>query len=150
MDIKNIETHFRYMQLALQEAEYAFSKNEIPIGAVIVAQGRVIAKAHNLTETLKDATAHAEMLALTAAMQQMGNKYLPTATLYVTLEPCHMCAGALFWSQIGQVVYAARDPKKGACRAEYLHPKTQVIEGILADEGLALVRKFLRQKRSPY
>ena len=139
----------RYMKLALQEARAAFDEGEIPVGAIIVCRDRVIARTHNLTETLHDVTAHAEMQAITAAAEVMGGKYLTDCTLYVTLEPCVMCAGALGWSQISRIVYGAADPRRGFSRIapDALHPKTQVVSGILADEALALVKEFFAKKR---
>ena len=137
------------MRKALLEAEAAFSEGEVPIGAVVVCQGRVIARAHNLTETLHDVTAHAEMQAITQAANELGGKYLSDCTLYVTVEPCTMCAGALGWSQIPRVVYGCRDEKRGysdyAPRA--LHPKCMVTGGILEEECRQLMRRFFQQKR---
>ena len=139
----------RYMKLALQEARAAFDEGEIPVGAIVVCRDRVIARTHNLTETLHDVTAHAEMQAITAAAEVMGGKYLTDCTLYVTLEPCVMCAGALGWSQISRIVYGAADPRRGFSRIapDALHPKTQVVSGILADEALALVKEFFAKRR---
>lgn len=149
----------RYMRMALDEARQAFEKGEIPIGAVVVTRGRVIGRGHNLTETLTDVTAHAEMLALTAASNTTGGKYLPDCTLYVTVEPCTMCAGALGWSQIGRVVYGASDAKRGyfggvmqrpdARRdgSNALHPKTIVEGGILAEECRELMVEFFKRLR---
>jgi tRNA(adenine34) deaminase len=136
------------MKAALIQARIAFEKQEIPVGAVMVMDGQIIARAYNSTELLKDPTAHAEILAITAATNYLANKYLRDATLYVTLEPCLMCTGALFWSQIGTVVYGASDIKhvKHKIR-EYLHPKTQLVSHILAQESLALLQDFFRQKR---
>jgi tRNA(adenine34) deaminase len=138
-----------YMRKALQEAETAFSKGEIPIGAVVVCAGRIIARSHNLTELLNDVTAHAEMQAITAASNLLGGKYLNDCTIYVTVEPCVMCAGALAWAQAGKVVYGASDDKKGyqkfAPRA--LHPKTEVTGGVLEKECSRLMTDFFRQKR---
>ncbi|WP_010520616.1 nucleoside deaminase [Aquimarina agarivorans] len=138
-----------YMKKALQEAEEAFDKDEIPVGAVIVIKDRIIARAHNLTELLNDVTAHAEMQAITAAANFLGGKYLRDCTLYVTLEPCQMCAGALYWSQISRVVYGASDPKRG-CKAmgTQLHPKTTLIGGVLADDCEQLLKLFFMQKRN--
>ena len=139
----------QYMQKALQEAEAAFREGEVPIGAVVVCQDRIIARAHNLTETLHDVTAHAEMQAITAAANELGGKYLADCTLYVTVEPCTMCAGALGWSQIPRVVYGCRDEKRGysdyAPRA--LHPKCTVTGGILEEECRQLMQQFFQQKR---
>ncbi len=138
-----------YMRMALAEAEKAASRDEVPVGAVVVAGGIVIARAHNLTETLNDPTAHAEMQAITAAASYLGGKYLTGCTLYVTVEPCVMCAGALAWSQISAVVYGAPDQKKGytTTGADILHPKTEVRSGILSEECSALMKKFFRKKR---
>ena len=141
----------QFMRRALVEAEAARDEGEIPVGAVVVAGDRIIARAHNLTETLGDVTAHAEMQAITSAANQLGGKYLADCTLYVTVEPCIMCAGALGWSQIGRIVYGASDEKKGyhtyiADRSP-LHPKTQITPGVLADECAALMRDFFRKKR---
>lgn len=138
-----------FMKLALQEAKLAYDKGEIPVGALIVSNETIIAKAHNLTEQLGDFTAHAEMLAYTSASEFLGNKYLNDCTLYVTLEPCSMCGGASAWAQIGKIVYGASDPKKGFSKfsPEILHPKTQVISGILEDEALGLIKDFFSKKR---
>ena len=138
------------MQQALQEAHRALDEDEIPIGAVVVSsQGDIIGRGHNLTETLHDVTAHAEMQALTAASEYMGGKYLTDCTLYVTVEPCIMCAGALGWSQIGRVVFGAADEKRGYQRfaPEALHPKTQVTAGILEEECRRLMVEFFRSRR---
>ena len=123
-----------YMKKALQEAQKAFDRGEVPVGAVVVCRDRIIARSHNLTETLNDVTAHAEMQAITAAAEHLGGKYLTDCTLYVTVEPCPMCAGALAWSQIGGVVYGASDPKRGFSQftPSLMHPKTEVVSGILA------------------
>ena len=138
-----------YMRKALVEAEAAFREGEVPIGAVVVCQDRIIARAHNLTETLNDVTAHAEMQAITAAANELGGKYLTDCTLYVTVEPCTMCAGALGWSQIPRVVYGCRDEKRGY--SEYapraMHPKCTVTGGILEEECRQLMRDFFQQKR---
>lgn len=138
-----------YMRQALNEARQAFDKNEVPIGAVIACQGRIIARAHNLTETLNDVTVHAEMQAITAAENVLGGKYLTDCTLYVTLEPCPMCAGGLLWSQIPKIVYGATDEKKGYSlfSPQILHPKTTVISGVLAEECASLMKEFFKQKR---
>ena len=136
------------MKKALQEAEIAFEKDEVPIGAVIVVDNRIIARAHNLTETLNDVTAHAEMQAITAAANFIGGKYLTDCTLYVTVEPCQMCAGALYWSQISRIVYGARDEKRGCINLKTtLHPKTKMTGGIMAEEATDLIKKFFIQKR---
>lgn len=138
-----------FMKKALQEAETAFEKGEVPIGAIIVVQDRIIARAHNLTERLNDVTAHAEMQAITAAANFLGGKYLADCTLYVTLEPCQMCAGALFWSQISRVVYAAKDTQRGfGVMGTKLHPKTKIMGGILENEASDLLKRFFIQKRN--
>ena len=137
------------MRQALIEAQYAASEDEIPIGAVVVCQGRVIARAHNLTERLTDVTAHAEMQAITAAATALGGKYLTDCTLYVTVEPCVMCAGAIAWAQLGRLVYGAADEKRGFRRfaPAALHPKTTVVSGVLADDCAALMQAFFKKKR---
>ncbi len=138
-----------FMKKALQEAHEAFNKGEIPVGAVIVANNVVIARAHNLTETLNDVTAHAEMQAITAAANYLGGKYLIDCTLYVTLEPCQMCAGALYWSQISKIVYAARDNERGCINLNTkLHPKTKISGGILQKEASTLLKEFFIAKRN--
>ncbi|MCB4799819.1 nucleoside deaminase [Neotamlana laminarinivorans] len=138
-----------FMKKALQEAEAAFDKGEIPVGAVIVIEDRIIARCHNLTETLNDVTAHAEMQAITAAANFLGGKYLKKCTLYVTLEPCQMCAGALYWSQIGKIVYGARDEERGCINLNTkLHPKTKMTGGILAEEASRLLKRFFVEKRN--
>lgn len=139
-----------YMRKALAEAEEALREGEIPVGAVVVSRGMIIAKAHNMTERLVDVTAHAEMLALTAAERWLGGKYLSGCTLYVTVEPCVMCAGALSWSQIERVVYGASDEKRGytVYAPDALHAKTQVTTGVLADECSGLMKDFFKDKRS--
>ena len=138
-----------FMQKALQEAEAAFEKGEIPVGAVIVIEDRIIARAHNLTELLNDVTAHAEMQAITAAANFLGGKYLQNCTLYVTLEPCQMCAGALYWSQISKIIYAARDEERGCINLKTkLHPKTKIEGGILAEEAAQLLKRFFIEKRN--
>ncbi len=138
-----------YMRLALSEAQAAFDEGEIPVGAVVVNKGRVIARAHNQTETLHDVTAHAEMLAVTSAANLLGGKYLTDCTLYVTVEPCTMCAGALGWAQVARVVYGASDPKRGytsyAPRA--LHPKASTTSGVLEKECTTLMQEFFRLRR---
>ena len=138
-----------YMQQALREARAAFDEGEIPVGAVIVGNGSIIARAHNNTERLQDVTAHAEMLAFTAATNFLGAKYLTDCTLYVTLEPCPMCAGAAGWTQIGRIVYGASDPKRGFSRLgrEMLHPKTTVEGGLMKEECEELLKLFFQQKR---
>lgn len=139
----------KFMRLALNEARLALAKREVPIGAVVVAGDRVIGRGHNLVETLSDATAHAEMQALTAAMSTLGGKYLPECTLYVTVEPCVMCGGALAWSQIGRVVYGASDPKRGysTFSERIMHPRTEVISGVLREECEALMSSFFATLR---
>lgn len=138
-----------FMKRALQEAEAAYDKNEVPIGAVIVIKNQIIARAHNLTETLNDVTAHAEMQAFTAAADYLGGKYLKDCTLYVTLEPCQMCAGASYWTQIGKIVYGAKDERRGFKHYKtQLHPKTKVIGGILEAECSVLVKRFFIEKRN--
>lgn len=138
-----------YMKMALAEAECAFRMGEVPVGAVIVCKGQVIAKAHNLTETLNDVTAHAEMQAITSASSYLGGKYLSDCTLYVTVEPCSMCAGAIGWAQIPRLVYAASDEKKGYSRfaPDVLHPKTEVIKGIMGEEASKLMTDFFKKRR---
>lgn len=138
-----------FMQLAISEAKKALDKREVPIGAVVVCRGKVIGRGHNLVETLADATAHAEMQAITAATSTLGGKYLKECALYVTVEPCVMCAGALAWSQIGRVVYGAADPKRGCLRfgKELLHPKTELTGGVMADECGALMEDFFADLR---
>jgi len=137
------------MRKALAEAEQAAAEDEVPIGAVVVCNNRIIARTHNLTETLHDVTAHAEMQAITAAANALGGKYLNDCTLYVTVEPCPMCAGALAWSQIGRVVYGAADTKKGyrLVAPKVLHPKTQVISGVMEEECSAIMKEFFQAKR---
>lgn len=137
-----------FMKLALQEAKLGFERGEIPVGAVVVAQGKVIARGHNLTEQLTDVTAHAEMQAITAAANFIGGKYLKGCTLYVTLEPCTMCAGALYWSQIDRVVFGAYDEKRGASRhKDIYHPKTKVLGGVLAEPCAELMIQFFEKQR---
>ena len=137
-----------FMRKALQEAEVAFDKGEVPVGAVIVVENRIIARAHNLTELLTDVTAHAEMQAITAASNFLGGKYLHKCSLYVTLEPCQMCAGALFWSQISTIIYGAKDAQRGCgAMGTKLHPKTMIRGGILADEASQLLKRFFSEKR---
>jgi tRNA(adenine34) deaminase len=139
----------KYMQAALDEAAKAFEKQEVPVGAVIVCNDLIIARAHNLTETLNDPTAHAEMQAITAATNWLGGKYLTDCTIYVTLEPCAMCAGALGWSQVSELVYGADDDKKGftLVKGHLLHPKTKVASGILEQECRELMVRFFKTKR---
>ena len=138
-----------FMKKALQEAEAAFEKGEIPVGAVIVVDNRIIARAHNLTEMLNDVTAHAEMQAITAASNFLGGKYLQNCTLYVTLEPCQMCAGALYWSQISHIVFGATDAQRGCgAMGTQLHPKTKIKGGVLAEEASNLMKRFFIEKRN--
>ena len=138
-----------YMRKALAEAEQAEREGEIPIGAVVVCRGRILARTHNLTETLHDVTAHAEMQAITAAANALGGKYLDDCTLYVTVEPCPMCAGALGWSQIARVVYGAKDEKRGynAYAPKALHPKTTVTSGVMEEECRDIMQQFFKKKR---
>lgn len=138
-----------YMRRALKEAMAAMSGGEIPVGAVVVCRGRIIARAHNLTETLNDVTAHAEMQAITAAANTLGGKYLTDCTLYITLEPCAMCAGAIAWAQLSRLVYGAADPKRGytITAPGVMHPKTRVTAGICADDCRRLMQEFFRQRR---
>ncbi|MBQ2808769.1 MAG: nucleoside deaminase [Bacteroidaceae bacterium] len=138
-----------YMKQALIEAQKAYERDEVPIGAIIVCKGRIVARAHNLTEALNDVTAHAEMQAITAAAANIGGKYLNDCTLYVTVEPCPMCAGAIGWSQLGKLVYGAEDEKRGYRRYApgVLHPKTEVVSGVCADEATALMKEFFKNKR---
>jgi len=136
------------MKKALQEAEMAFEKGEIPVGAIIVVADKVIARSHNLTELLNDVTAHAEMQTITAAANFLGGKYLTGCTLYVTLEPCQMCAGALYWSQISKIVFGARDEQRGfMTMGTKLHPKTNVVSGVMASEAADLMKRFFASKR---
>ena len=139
----------RYMRKALEEARLAFEADEIPVGAVVVCGDQIIARGHNLTELLHDVTAHAEMQAITAAAEQLGGKYLDVCTLYVTVEPCIMCAGAIGWSQLGRLVYGASDPKRGYSffAPKALHPKTKVVSGVLEEECAVLMKEFFQRKR---
>lgn len=138
-----------YMKQALLEAQKAADRGEVPVGAVVVCKGRIIARAHNLTETLNDVTAHAEMQAITAAASTLGGKYLNECTLYVTVEPCVMCAGAIAWAQTGRLVFGAEDEKRGYQRYAplALHPKTEVVKGVLADESAVLMKSFFAARR---
>ena len=137
-----------FMKKALQEAELAFEKGEIPVGALIVVENKIIARTHNLTELLNDVTAHAEMQAITSAANFLGGKYLTGCTLYVTLEPCQMCAGALYWSQISKIVFGASDENRGFEKmGTQLHPKTTVVRGVLAEESANLMKSFFFEKR---
>ena len=146
---KNEDIDIKFMRMALDEAHQALERDEVPIGAVIVCKGRVIGRGHNLTEALTDVTAHAEMQAITAAASTLGGKYLTDCTLYVTVEPCLMCAGALAWSQISRIVYGAADDKRGfhtQCSSPF-HPKTTVTTGVLGDECAKLMTEFFKKKR---
>ncbi|HEY5371634.1 MAG TPA: nucleoside deaminase [Hanamia sp.] len=148
-------TDEHFMQQALKEAHKALDADEVPIGAVIVMQERIIARGYNQVETLSDATAHAEIIALTAAFNFLGSKYLPDATIYVTIEPCTMCCGALYWSKIGKLVYGSPDPKHGGLslltsnekNINPLHPKTEVTKNVLANECVTLIKDFLKKRR---
>ena len=148
-ETKDSNPDIYFMRQALQEAQKAALRDEVPVGAVVVCQGRIIARGHNLTETLTDVTAHAEMQAITAAAGFLGGKYLVDCTLYVTVEPCVMCAGALGWSQISRIVYGAADEKRGFARFAplALHPKTEVVSGVLEAECSALMKDFFKRKR---
>ena len=138
-----------FMQKALDEAQYAYEKGEIPVGVVVVIDQQIIARGHNLTELLNDVTAHAEMQVITSAASYLGGKYLRGCTMYVTLEPCQMCAGALYWSQISNLVFAASDPERGYRKmGAKLHPKTKVKNGILEEEASALLKKFFIERRN--
>ncbi|MBQ4345322.1 MAG: nucleoside deaminase [Muribaculaceae bacterium] len=144
------EQDIKFMNAALDEAQRAFEADEVPIGAVVVCDGRIIGRGHNLTETLNDVTAHAEMQALTAAANTLGGKYLQGCTLYVTVEPCLMCAGAIGWSQISRIVYGASDEKRGYATFTHrqpFHPKATITPGVLAEEAATLMRRFFSQKR---
>lgn len=150
MSNTSVHTDLWFMQQAMREAQAAFEADEVPVGAVVVCDKRIIARGHNQTEQLNDVTAHAEMIALTAAAAHLGSKYLPDCTLYVTLEPCVMCAGALAWAQMGRIVYAAGDDKRGFCKhggKELLHPKTKLEMGLLETESAELLKTFFQQKR---
>jgi len=148
IEMENLFTDEYFMRIAFNEAVTAFERDEIPVGAVIVCNNKIIAKAHNLTETLTDVTAHAEMQAITSAANYLGGKYLQDCTLYVTLEPCVMCCGALYWSQISKVVYGASDEKRGfKAKIGELHPKTEIVSGIMEDECGQLMKEFFQRKR---
>lgn len=138
-----------YMKRALEQAQMAFDRDEVPVGAVVVCRDRIIARAHNLTETLNDVTAHAEMQAITAAADALGGKYLDVCTLYVTVEPCVMCAGVIGWSQLGRLVYGAADPKRGfsVYAPKALHPRTEIVGGVMAEECGGLMTSFFKRKR---
>lgn len=146
--MENIFDDAYFMRKALQEAQYAYDRGEVPVGAVVVVNKNVIARSHNLTEMLNDVTAHAEMQSITAAANYLGGKYLIDCTLYVTIEPCQMCAGALYWSQISKVVFGARDEKRGfIAMGTKLHPKTKVVSGVLEKEAGELMLKFFAERR---
>jgi len=146
--LNELFSHDFFMKMALKEAEKAFVENEVPVGCVVVCENQIIGKGHNLTEKLVDVTAHAEMQAITAASNYLGAKYLTECTLYVTIEPCVMCAGAIFWCQIGKVVYGARDEKRGFTKTgNLLHPKTEIISGILENECSELMKIFFKKLR---
>ena len=146
--MENIFTDEHFMKKALAEAEVAFENGEIPVGAIVVIDNKVIARSHNLTELLNDVTAHAEMQAITSAANFLGGKYLKNCTLYVTLEPCQMCAGALYWSQISKIVYGASDESRGFEKmGTQLHPKTNVVKGIMENECSDLMKRFFQMKR---
>lgn len=144
-------THEHFMQQALKEANKALKNDEVPIGAVIVMQERIIARGYNQVERLKDAIAHAEIIALTSAFNFLGSKYLPEATIYVTIEPCTMCCGALYWSKIGKLVYGSPDPKHGGLSLHHdkniLHPKTEIIKDVLSNECVTLMKDFFKRRR---
>lgn len=145
----SIHSDEHYMRQALKQAALGFERGEVPVGAVLVMNNRIIARAHNQTEQLTDVTAHAEMLAITAGFNYLGSKYLNEATLYVTLEPCVMCAGALYWAQLGKLVYGASDEKRGYSLNEknLLHPRTEVEQGLLKSESEALIKRFFSKLR---
>ncbi len=146
--MESIFTDEYFMQKAILEAQKAFDQDEIPVGAIVVINNRIIAKSHNLTELLNDVTAHAEMQAITASANFLGGKYLQHCTLYVTVEPCQMCAGALYWSQISKIVYGATDFQRGFIKmGTQLHPKTTVVSGVLEQECTSLMQTFFRKKR---
>lgn len=146
--MENIFTDEYFMKKALVEAHLAFDKGEVPVGAIVVIDNKVIARSHNLTELLNDVTAHAEMQAITSAANFLGGKYLKNCTLYVTLEPCQMCAGALYWSQISKIVYGASDESRGFSKlGTQVHPKTEIVKGVLENECALLMRAFFRIKR---
>lgn len=148
IEMENLFTDEYFMRIAFNEAVTAYERDEIPVGAVIVCNNKIIAKAHNLTETLTDVTAHAEMQAITSAANYLSGKYLQDCTLYVTLEPCVMCGGALYWSQISKVVYGASDEKRGfKAKIGELHPKTEIVSGIMEEECGQLMKEFFQRKR---
>lgn len=149
-----MQSHFNdehFMQHALREAQTAFDAGEVPVGAVIVMNNKILSRGHNMVERLNDTTAHAEMIAITAACNGLGSKYLTDATLYVTIEPCHMCAGAIYWSKVKRIVFGACDPKQGYqsfCGAKNpFHPKAEIVQGIMAQECSALIKEFFRLRR---
>lgn len=144
-----MDTYQKYMAEALKEAANAAAEDEVPIGAVVVCNGRIVGRGHNMTERLKDPSAHAEMIAITAATEALGGKYLDSCNLYVTVEPCPMCAGAMNWAQLGELVYGASDPKRGYTRftPSLLHPKTKVVAGIMDQECGGMVSDFFKNKR---
>ncbi len=148
---KQMMSDEQYMKLAILEAQKAFDKDEVPVGAIVVMQNKIIAKGHNQVELMNDSTAHAEILALTTAYQHLGSKYLPDATLYVTVEPCLMCSGALYWSKIGRIVFGASDEKNSYRRCtgdnNPFHPKTEIVGGILQDECSLLMKDFFKKLR---
>ena len=146
--MENVWDDSFFMKKAIAEAQLALEKDEVPVGVVVVANNNIIARAHNLTEALIDVTAHAEMQGITSAANAIGGKYLQGCSLYVTLEPCSMCAGALYWSQISRLVFAAEDPKRGYRQhGTPLHPKTEVVSGVMADEARELLQRFFKEKR---
>jgi tRNA(adenine34) deaminase len=146
--MENIFTDEYFMKKALQEAEFAYAKGEVPVGAIIVVNNKVIARSHNLTEMLNDVTAHAEMQSITAAANFLGGKYLKDCTLYVTIEPCQMCAGALYWSQVSKIVFGARDEQRGfISMGTSLHPKTVVSSGVMESECRELMLRFFAERR---
>ena len=149
MSLLNLSDEY-FMREALKEAQKAFDKDEVPVGAVVVVDNKIIARAHNLTETLNDVTAHAEMQAITAAANFLGGKYLNECVLYVTLEPCPMCGGALMWSQLSKIVYGASDTKRGytTIKGNLLHPKTRIVNGVLEKECSELLKSFFQKKRN--
>ena len=149
MNILSIHSDEHFMKQALVEAQIAFEEGEIPVGAVVVCKNKIIARAHNQTQRLNDVTAHAEMLAITAAQNYLGSKYLDECSLYVTLEPCTMCGGALYWSQMAKVVFGANDDKRGyrIMNTEILHPKTELITGLMADDCSKLLKSFFHKMR---
>lgn len=144
-----MDTYQKYMAEALKEAANAAAEDEVPIGAVVVCNGRIVGRGHNMTERLKDPSAHAEMIAITAATEALGGKYLDSCSLYVTVEPCPMCAGAMNWAQLGELVYGASDPKRGynSFTPSLLHPKTKVVAGIMDQECGGMVSDFFKNKR---